>query len=134
VSSIAIVDTNVVVAGLLTANPEAPTARILDGMLARRFAFALSEALLTEYRVVLLRPKIQARHGLRADAIDEILTRLALEGIVIEPVEPTTAMAPDPGDQFLWDLVATVENPVLVTGEERLRNASFRPRPTLTAR
>jgi predicted nucleic acid-binding protein len=86
--------------------------------------FALSEVLLTEYRVVLLRPKIQARHGLRVDAIDEILTRLALDGIVIDPVEPTT-VAPDPGDQLLWDLLATVALPVLVTGEERLRNASL---------
>jgi putative PIN family toxin of toxin-antitoxin system len=125
VSSIAIVDTNVVVAGLLTSNPDAPTVRILDGMLTRRFAFALSEALISEYRAVLLRPKIQVRHGLGPDAVDEILTRLALEGIVVDPVEPATTIAPDPGDQLLWDLMESVALPVLVTGDERLRKASL---------
>ena len=104
--SIAIVDTNDVVAGVLTSDAVAPTARILDGMLAGRFGFALSEALLREYREILLRSRIRSRHGLDPDAVDEILTRIALEAIVIEPVQPAPATAPDPGDQFLWDLVA----------------------------
>ena len=40
-----IVDTNVVVAGLLTAQEASPVARILDGMLAAAFPFVVSEAL-----------------------------------------------------------------------------------------
>jgi uncharacterized protein len=47
-----VIDTNVVVVGLLTSHPDSPVARILDGMLAAAFAFVLSEALLAEYRVV----------------------------------------------------------------------------------
>src|SRR5690606_2425361 len=48
-----IVDTNVVVAGLLTGNDASPVARVLDGMLAGSFPFVVSEALLAEYRTVL---------------------------------------------------------------------------------
>lgn len=41
-----IVDTNVVVAGVLTSRDDAPVARILDGMLGAAFPFVVSEALL----------------------------------------------------------------------------------------
>ena len=43
-----IVDTDVVVAELLTGNATSPVARILDGMLAAAFPFVVSEALLAE--------------------------------------------------------------------------------------
>lgn len=51
-----IVDTNVVVAGLITADVGAPAAHILDGMLSGKLAFVVSAALLAEYRDVLNRP------------------------------------------------------------------------------
>ena len=107
----AIIDTNIVVAGLLTQRADAPVARILDGMLAARFPFALSEALLAEYRAVVLRPKLRARHGLEAGDIDVILTELA---------PAAGPPAPDPGDQFLWNLLAAHPGLILVTGDKRL--------------
>ncbi|WP_309640015.1 PIN domain-containing protein, partial [Methylibium sp.] len=58
-----IVDTNVVVAGLLTKDETSPVARILDGMLAAAFPFVVSEALLAEYRTVLVRPTLRKLHG-----------------------------------------------------------------------
>jgi len=73
-----IVDTNVVVAGLLTSQADSPVSQILDGML--------------------------------------------------EPIA-ATARAPDPGDQFLWDLLAMRDDRLLVTGERRvLRDAGMRGR------
>jgi hypothetical protein len=48
IQRLAVVDTNVVVEGLLTKDPAAPTARILDGMLAGSFPFILSVVLLAE--------------------------------------------------------------------------------------
>jgi predicted nucleic acid-binding protein len=54
-----IVDTNVLVAGLITGNDASPVARILDGMLAAVFPFVVSEALLAEYRAVLVRPGLR---------------------------------------------------------------------------
>lgn len=114
----AIVDTNVVVAGLLTANDSAPVARILDGMLAAAFPFVLSEALLAEYRAVLLRPRLRRLHGLGVAAVDAVLTTLAQHAVVLAPGRGTRA--PDRGDQLLWDLLAARPDLVLVTGDKRL--------------
>jgi len=55
----AVIDTNVVVSGLLTSLAASPTVRILDGMLVGAFRFLLSVELLAEYRAVLLRQKIR---------------------------------------------------------------------------
>ncbi len=116
-----IIDTNVVVAGLLTSQPDSPVVRILDGMLAASFPFVVSEALLSEYRTVLLRPKLTKLHGLAEADIDTILTEIARHAIVlkVDATQPA-AKAPDPGDQFLWDLLATRADLILVTGDKLL--------------
>ena len=114
----AIIDTNVVVAALLTADPEAPTARILDGMIRGYFPFVLSVALLAEYRRVLARRRIRQCHGLTTDQVDAVLTAIAANAIVREAVA-SEETAPDPGDQHLWDLLAGAPDAVLVTGDER---------------
>ena len=110
-----------VVAGLLTAHAESPVARILDGMLRATFGFVLSEAMLAEYRAVLLRPRLVKRHGLSVTEIDSILTDIARHAIVMTPIgNATTPRAPDPGDQFLWNLLVARANLVLVTGDKLL--------------
>ena len=99
---------SVVVVGLLTSRADSPGARILDGMLRASFRFVISEALLAEYRRVLLRPKLLKLHRLVAAEVDQILTDLALHAIVLPGAPPTAKLlAPDPGDQFLWNLLAS---------------------------
>ncbi len=115
----AVVDTNVVVAGLLTSDVDSPTARILDGMLEARFPFLLSVALLAEYREVLLRPRIHQRHRLSEGEIDSILTAIALNGVVRDP-QGVGAPAPQRGDAHLWELLASQPGSVLVTGDKAL--------------
>lgn len=114
-----VVDTNVVVAGLITARADAPTVRIVEGLLGAAFPFALSVALLAEYRRVLTRPKLRATHGLRPADIDGILEAMARHSIVFEPA-PAELRAPDPGDQHLWDLLAVHPDLRLVTGDALL--------------
>ena len=114
-----IVDTNVVVAGLLTARADSPVARIVDGMLAASFPFAISNALLAEYRIVLRRPTLRKAHGLKQDEIDGILVEIAQRAIVFAPVHATPA--PDPGDQHLWELLAAREDLLLITGDNKLQ-------------
>ena len=114
-----VVDTNVVVAGLLTSDESAPTARVLDGMAAASFPYLLSSALLAEYREVLFRPKIRSRHGLGEDEIDALLTELVANAIIREP-DRSEAQAPSRQDQHLWDLLATEHGSVLITGDRRL--------------
>ncbi len=115
----AVIDTNVVVAGLLTSELESPTVRILDGMLEARFPFLLSVALLAEYREVLLRPRIQQRHRLSEEEIDAILTAIALHGVVRD-VEEAGAPESQGSDAHLWSLFASQPGSVLVTGDQAL--------------
>jgi predicted nucleic acid-binding protein len=113
-----IVDTNVVVAGLLTAQAASPVARILDGMLTAAFPFVVSPALLADYHAVLVRPALRKLHGLSVKQIETILTDLAQHAIVLEPVAGPPA--PDAGDQLLWDLLAARAELRLVTGDKLL--------------
>jgi len=121
-----VVDTNVVVAGLLTNDSGAPTARILDAMLRGEARFLLSEELLAEHRRVLLRPKIAKLHGLTAEEVDEILLRLAANGAVREPA----AVARGPrGDGHLFALLEGEPEAWLVSGDAAvLRHAGRRGR------
>lgn len=114
----AIIDTNVVVAGLLTKHATSPVARILDGMLVGAFAFALSEPLIAEYRNVLVRPPLRKQHGLSVTEVEMLLTDLVQLAILVEP-QPAEA-APDPGDQMLWELLAARPDLILVTGDKLL--------------
>ena len=114
-----VVDTNVVVSGLLTSDREAPTARVLNGMLSRDFNFLLSIELLSEYRAVLLRPKIGRRHGLTEEEVEIILTEIAQYAIIREP-EAALEQAPDLNDQHLWALLASQKGSRLVTGDQTL--------------
>ncbi len=116
--SAVVVDTNVIVAGLLTTRNDSPVARILDGMLAAAFPFAVSEALLAEYRDVLARPALRKAHALSKNEIETLVASLAEHAIVLVPVP--AAPAPDPGDQHLWDLLVSRADLRLVTGDKRL--------------
>ena len=115
---IPIIDTNVVAAGLMTSRRDSPVARVLDGMVAARFPFALSEALLAEYRLVLARPKLRKLHGLGVEELESLLVGIVRHAILVEPA--SAPPAPDPGDQMLWNLLAVRLDLVLVTGDRAL--------------
>lgn len=116
----AIIDTKVVVAGLLTKDASAPTARILDGMIQGQLIFVVSAELVAEYRAVLLRPRVARLHGLGETQVDDLLTTLVANAIVRD-LTTHASPAPDPGDQHLWDLLASMPIAVLVTGDRALR-------------
>ncbi len=113
-----IVDTNVVVAGLLTSRDDSLVTRILDGMLGAAFPFVVSEALLGEYHRVLVRPGLRKLHGLVIAEVDAVLTIVARHAIVLTSV--VAQPAPDPGDQLLWELLSTRADLVLITGDKHL--------------
>ena len=110
----AVIDTNVVVSGILTAVSASPTVRILDGMLVGRFRFLLSVELLAEYREVLLRPKIRRRHRLSEAEVDTLLTDIVANGVVLDLQPPSTAER-GRGDGHLWQILAAVPSAILVT-------------------
>jgi len=116
---IAVVDTNVIVSGLLTSDSDAPTAGILDQMLTGKLHFLLSVDLLAEYRSVLLRKAIRSRHGLDETEVDTILTTIAENAVVSEPMDPPTPPT-DLGDLHLWQILASRHDAVLVSGDRAL--------------
>jgi putative PIN family toxin of toxin-antitoxin system len=116
----AVIDTNVVVSGLIGGERRSPTVVILDAMLAGRFTYLFSLDLLTEYREVLLRPTISRRHGLTDAEVAILLTEIALNGTMHDPGPPTKAL-PDADDRHLWALLEDGSAAVLVTGDDALR-------------
>jgi uncharacterized protein len=119
VNPVFIIDTNVVVAGLITAKAVSPVAVALDGMLRPDFRFVISDALLAEYRAVLTRPKLVKAHQLSEAEIDILLAEIAQNAIVLKAVA-SVFTAPDSGDQFLWDLLTSRDDLILVTGDKLL--------------
>lgn len=128
-----IIDTTVVVAGLLTGRHDSPTARIVDGLCRAEFPFLLSMELLGEYRSVLLRPEIRQRHGLSEADVDVILETIVQNAMMRAP-PPSVEQAPDEGDAPLWALLASDPEAVLVTGDKPLLTQPFRPGSVLTPR
>jgi putative PIN family toxin of toxin-antitoxin system len=116
--AVAVIDTNVVVSGLISSDEQSPVCRILDGMLNATFPFLLSPALLHEYRNVLLRPNLRKLHGLNSTDIDRLLSQVVANAVWREP-KPTSS-APEPGDDHLWALLAVHPGSILVTGDRLL--------------
>ena len=112
-----IIDTSVLVAGILSNNIDSSTARIVNAMLEGRITHLLSPALLQEYREVLLRPKLCKLHGLSKAEVDQILSEITANAIWREPAE--SGRAPDPGNDHLWGLLQSTVA-ILVTGDQLL--------------
>lgn len=119
-STVCIVDTNVVVSGLITADSGTPPTTILDSMLNGRLLYLMSADLLTEYASVLRRPRIARIHGLTDEQLDRLLTELVANAMWREA--PISGTAPDRGDDHLWALLAGHPEALLVTGDQLLLN------------
>jgi putative PIN family toxin of toxin-antitoxin system len=120
---LAIIDTNMIVSGLLTGDEGAPTVAILDRVLTGEIRALISVVLLAEYRSVLVRPAIRSRHGLDEHQIDAILTAIAENAVICDLVEPPSA-PPDRGDHHLWAMLAARPEAILVTGDQALVDSS----------
>ena len=106
-----VLDTNVLVSGLLTAT--GPPARILEAVLTGELGLALDEAIREEYEDVLRRPELGLDPG-RVDDVLAVIDRFAF----LAAVPPCPEPLPDPDDEpFL--AVATATGSILVTGNAR---------------
>lgn len=123
-----IVDTNVVIAGLITSQVASPTAQLVDAMLDGRLIYLLSPDLLREYRAVVLRPKLARMHGLNETEIDTLLTDITANALWRDSPADDLHQAPDPQDRHLWALLACEPSAVLITGD-RLLQENPRPGP-----
>ena len=114
-SPVCVVDTNVVVSGLIGADGGSPPARILNAMLDGNLLYLLSGDLLDEYSSVLRRPALVRVHRCTDDDIDRVLACLVANSMWREPAVDGDAL--DSGDNHLWALLATFPQALPVTGD-----------------
>ena len=112
-----IVDTNVVVSGLIGTG-SGPPARILRAMLGGDLPYLMSSDLLGEYSSVLRRPNLVRAHGRTNEELDRLLADLVANAMWRDPV--IGGSAPDPDDNHLWALLASHPQGLLVTGDRLL--------------
>ena len=115
---VCVVDTNVVVSGLIGMDKDSPPARILDAMLDGDLVSLMSEDLLIEYSSVLRRANVVRLHGLSSQDLDRLLADLVANAMWRKPTAATDA--PDTGDQHLWALLASHPHSRIVTGDQLL--------------
>lgn len=127
-----VVDTNIVVSALLSAKADSPPALILDRMLSGGLRYLVSTELLAEYRGVLLRPKLRAKHGLDESEVDALLTAIAENGTHREP--DSRPHSPDPKDAHLLALLDCEPRAVLVSGDELTLSVVTPPERAMRAR
>lgn len=130
--AVVVVDTNVVVSGVIVGDPASPPARILDAMLDGRLLYLMSGALFADYSEVLRRPAIARLHRRTDPEVDRLLMVLAANAMWRQPAAADPA--PDAGDDHLWALLASWPDSRLVTGDRRLLDNPPRPGTVLTPR
>lgn len=113
-----VVDTNVIVSGLIGADPNSPPARILEAMLEGKLLYLMSSVLLAEYSTVLRRPRIARFHRLSDNELDRLLTELTANSVWRQP--SAHPPAPESGDDHLWALLSSWPHCRLVTGDRLL--------------
>jgi putative PIN family toxin of toxin-antitoxin system len=108
----AVIDTNVLVSGLLS--PAGNEAMILLAIHHRMVRVCLSEPIMTEYRAVLARPKFR----FPAEEIEDLLNMLLSNGELISAGASSIA-SPDPGDTKFLQCAHAGRADFIVTGNKR---------------
>ncbi len=129
---VCVVDTNIVVSGLIGADRSSPPARILDAMLDGNLLYLMSGDLLDEYSSMLRRPALARLHQCTDDDIDRVLACLVANSMWRQPT--VVGDAPDAGDDHLWALLATFPQALLVTGDRLLLDNPPRDATAISAR
>ena len=127
----AVIDTNVLVSGMVRGPETSPPRQIVEAMIGGHLRFLLSDALLREYRLVLLRPSIVQRHGLSEAEVDNVLVEIIVNATMREPKTLDAGAGPAGadehsvlvGDAHVAALLRSMPGCVLVTGDRRLADA-----------
>ena len=107
----AVIDTNVVVSGMISKNPESPTVGVLASLGDKNITPLYCEEILEEYESVLNREKFQ----LPKEKIDKFINMLKSDGISTAR-KPSKEFFPDPKDVVFYEVALSKEDSFLVTG------------------
>ena len=106
----AVVDTNVIVSGMITNNSDSPTAKVLDCLGEKHITPLYCEEILQEYESVLGRNKF----NLPKEKIEKFLKMMQSDGIASNRV-PTNEVFTDPNDVVFYEVALSKEDSFLVT-------------------
>ena len=108
-----VIDTNVLVSGLLGRNPSSPTVGILNHLLTSKEVITplYCEEIFQEYENVLHREKF----NFDQDEVEEVLKRIKDIGISSQRILSKTYF-PDPKDVVFYEVALSKEDSFLVTG------------------
>jgi len=131
VTGFVVIDTNVVVSGMIRGGATSAPRQIVEAMIGGHLRFLLSDALIREYRRVLLRQSIVQRHGLSEAEVDGVLLEIVLNATMRELKIPGTcdssvSVGEDSvpaDDAHVAALLRSMSGCVLVTGDWRLADA-----------
>jgi len=133
-----VVDTDVVVSGVLSFGRASTTSLVLAAMLDGRVPFVITANLLAEYRLVLLRPIVAERHACASADIDRLLAELTMAAYLRQPPHGDAPDVDDPppasppGDEHVIRLLAHEPRAALVSGDQALLDAVRGWREALT--
>lgn len=107
----AVIDTNVIVAALLSPHADSATVRSLDAIVDGRAEALVSPEILSEYRAVLSR----AKFGFSSERIASVLRLFERLGKATLPVRHNSPM-PDEKDRVFYEVTLAESEAHLVTG------------------
>ena len=109
-----VIDTNVIVSGLLTKNNQSPTRLILDSVIADKIIPVLNPEIFAEYKEVLSRSKFR----LNELEVQYVLDLFSVKGEVYYR-KSTNLILPDPDDLVFYETYLACEASYLVTGNRK---------------
>jgi uncharacterized protein len=119
----AVVDTNIIVAGMLTQSPRSASRELIDRLFAGDFELLLSTAALAEIQHVLALPQMQAIHHLTDDEIQQFCRALAVRSRMLSGnVEVSPAITRDISDTKWIALAIEGDADFLVSRDRRHLN------------
>lgn len=122
----AVVDTNILVSGLL--RPEGQPRRLLRVWSERAFTLLVSPTLVAEYQRILARPRLRVRYGLDPAAAQALLDQIERHGALVTPRAPLPVAVRDPKDEMVLVAALGGSADYLVTGDDDLLTLAGDPR------
>jgi uncharacterized protein len=116
---IVVLDTNVLVSGLVRSNPASAVVRVWDAWRCGRFELAVSRYLLDEFERTIAQPYFASRIG--AERRAAVLDLLRAEAHLVSVTATVRNVATHPEDDLVLALAVSARADYLVTGDAKLQ-------------